>query len=56
MSNHQDITEIIERMDPLEDRLGVTIQGLYASMEGPDMTKNTELRSMVNFIQLRDWN
>lgn len=36
MSKTKDITDLIERMEPFEQRLGVTIQGLYASLSDPD--------------------
>lgn len=36
MGKHQDITDLVERMEPLEERLNVTIEGLYASLSGPD--------------------
>lgn len=40
MSKHEDITDLIERMEPLEERFGVTIQGMYASIEGPDTDRD----------------
>lgn len=36
MSKHEDITDLVERIESLEERYGVTIEGLYASLSGPD--------------------
>ena len=32
----KDVTEIVERLEAFEDRLGVRLDGVFASIEGPD--------------------
>ncbi len=36
MDRHRDITDLIERNRAFEDRVGVRLDALYCSVEGPD--------------------
>lgn len=50
MSSERDITHLVERVEAFEARCGVTLGGLFATLEGPDhdgdytVTVNGEVR------------
>lgn len=56
MSKHEDITDLVERIESLEERYGVTIEGLYASLSGPDSDGDYTIEINGSYIQQRDLN